>query len=165
MKFIKNFQIFENDQHLSTATVINKKAEDTIVDHEENHDGNTSTAVSNVQTTNKSTYKMNPRPEQGDSHQHVSHLTEIENDSETKVGGVNPREKQGDTHQHLQHSVGNSDVKSTIKQHSRPSQGDIHQKLSHATETEETNVSTYKQNPRPNQGNEFQKLQSFSKFK
>ena len=67
--------------------------------------------------------------------------------------------------QHLQHSVGNSDVKSTIKQHSRSSQGDIHQKLSHATETEETNVSTYKQNQRPNQGNEFQKLQSFSKFK
>ena len=124
MKFIKQHPIHENDSHLSQATLINKKAEKTIVDQEETLDQHLSDD-SDISNNTESTVKQHHLPEQGDDFQKVSHDTEIENNTDIKVGGHNG--VNDDDVEHTSNATKiQTNAKSTYKMNTLPSDDNQH---------------------------------------
>lgn len=135
MKFINQHPIHENDSHLSTATIINKKADKTIIDQEENHELQSLSSATEIENNTTSTVTQYEMPDLGNKSQKISHDTEIENNSKPQVGGSN--------------GVNDDDV----------------EHVSNATKMKVSAQSTYKMQSRPEQGDKFQHLQSYTSFK
>ena len=117
MKHLNAHPIHENDSHLSTATILNNKADKTIVSQEREND-NEFQRLSTVSKRNdqpSSTIQQQSRPEQGNTFQKISHVTEIENDTESSVGGTNTRKDSG-SYQRLSSATKiDNDTNSTYK--------------------------------------------------
>jgi hypothetical protein len=137
MKYLKIHPIHENDSHLSDMTIINKKADKTIVPQERESDGNEFQRLSKaakVKTDAESTVDVN-----GEGFQKLSNAADME---------VNPSDSKPTTdgkYQRLQKSAEIEDVEVVNKIHTRPEDGDDFQKLSDAPEKDNVG-STYKQN-------------------
>ena len=162
MKHIKIHPIHENDSNLSQATIINKHAQPTMIG-QEREDDNAYQRLSQATKRNDNpskTITTNPRPEQGDVYQKVSHIAEID---------VEPSSSKPVTIAKYQHlSTGTkieNDTESTYKMNSRPEQGDTYQKVSHVAEIDVDATQTIKKNERPGQGDTYQHLSDIAEGK